>query len=142
MLAVFPAAGGLGSSIVSHLLALSPTPSSSLLFISRNPDKLTAAKAKGVTLRQADYDQPETLEGVFEGAETLCLISYPSIQIEHRFEVRLACSPVVHHKLIELLEHSRTSARSKPLAGRGLSTSSTRLSHSPARPSRPSPSRR
>ncbi|GJN87505.1 hypothetical protein Rhopal_000454-T1 [Rhodotorula paludigena] len=86
MLAVYPASGGLGSSIVSHLLARSPQPSSSLLFVSRNPDKLNAAEESGVTLRQADYDQPETLEGVFAGAETLCLISYPSIQIEHRFK--------------------------------------------------------
>lgn len=142
MLAVFPASGGLGSSIVSHLLALSPTPSSSLLFISRNPDKLTAARENRVTLRQADYDQPETLKGVFAGAETLCLISYPSIQIEHRFKVRLGPSSAVQHKLTVLPHRSRTSARSKPLAGRVSSTSSTRLSHSPARPSRPSPSRR
>ncbi|BGP38717.1 hypothetical protein JCM10449v2_002652 [Rhodotorula kratochvilovae] len=84
MLGVFPASGGLGGSIAAHLLAL--VPPSELVFIARHPAKLADAQAKGVTVRQADYDAPETLERAFEGVKTLCLISYASIQDDHRFE--------------------------------------------------------
>ncbi|GAA6055174.1 hypothetical protein JCM3770_002219 [Rhodotorula araucariae] len=85
MLGVFPASGGLGGSISSHLLA-ALVPPAELVFIARHPAKLADAQAKGVTVRQADYDAPETLSTAFDSVKTLCLISYPSIQDDHRFE--------------------------------------------------------
>ncbi|BGP30824.1 hypothetical protein JCM10296v2_002581 [Rhodotorula toruloides] len=69
MLGVFPASGGLGGSIVSHLLRLLPADQrSQFAFISRHPDRLKEAQAQGAV-----------------GVEVLCLISYASIQNDHRF---------------------------------------------------------
>ena len=59
-----------------------------LIFISRSPDKVPPELVSaGVTVRKADYDLPETLEHVFDGVSYLLLVSYPSIEFEHRFEV-------------------------------------------------------
>ncbi|GAA5835861.1 hypothetical protein JCM9279_002123 [Rhodotorula babjevae] len=84
MLALFPASGALGGSIASHLVDLVPT--NSLVFVARRPEKLADYEKKGVTVRRADYDAHETLEHAFDGVDTLCLISYASIQNDHRFE--------------------------------------------------------
>jgi len=91
MLALFPASGALGGSIASHLVDL--VPANSLVFVARHPHKLADYEHKGVTLRQADYDAHETLEHAFDGVDTLCLISYASIQNDHRFEVRSLLPP-------------------------------------------------
>ncbi|KAJ5261165.1 hypothetical protein N7478_011760 [Penicillium angulare] len=82
---VFPASGGLGSSIVDHLLKL--VPASDLTLIARSPEKLSAAKTAGATIRQANYDEPSSLYNAFEGIEILMLISYASFEIEHRVNV-------------------------------------------------------
>lgn len=82
---VFPASGGLGSSVVNHLETL--VPASQLLLIARHPEKLVAAKEAGATVRQADYDTPSSLTNAFDGVDILMLISYASFEIEHRAEV-------------------------------------------------------
>jgi uncharacterized protein YbjT (DUF2867 family) len=83
-IAVFPAAGKLGTSFCSHLIRL--IPAKQLILISRHPERTSKEWVEaGAEVRKADYDQPETLNGVFEGASYLFLISYPSIQIDHRF---------------------------------------------------------
>jgi uncharacterized protein YbjT (DUF2867 family) len=58
-----------------------------VVLISRHPEKLQREHEAGATVRKADFDDPESLKGVFEGVKTLNLISYPSIEHEHRFEV-------------------------------------------------------
>lgn len=83
--AIFPAAGGLGGATYTALLKLIDP--KDVLLISRNPDKLQQEHKAGATVRKADFDDPESLRGVFEGVKTLNLISYPSIEHEHRFEV-------------------------------------------------------
>lgn len=86
MLGVFPASGGLGGSVVTHLLRLVPADQGSrLTFISRHPDRLDEARAQGAVVRQADYDDHASLDTAFEGIEVLCLISYASVQNDHRF---------------------------------------------------------
>lgn len=82
---VFPASGGLGSSVVNHLLSL--IPASHLTLIARSPEKQSVAKEAGATLRKADYDDPATLTNAFENIDTLMLISYASFEIEHRINV-------------------------------------------------------
>ncbi|KAL4904084.1 hypothetical protein BDW74DRAFT_179174 [Aspergillus multicolor] len=79
---VFPASGGLGSSIVKHLLTL--VPASQLTLISRNAERHEKEVAAGATALRGDYDYPETLQNVFEGIDVLMLISYASFEIEHR----------------------------------------------------------
>ncbi|KAI9933526.1 hypothetical protein ASPWEDRAFT_115377 [Aspergillus wentii DTO 134E9] len=81
---VFPASGGLGSSIVNHLLQL--VPASELVLLARHPDKLADVSRAGATVRRVDYDEPETLYRAFEGIGVLMLISYASFEIEHRIE--------------------------------------------------------
>ncbi|KAJ5832861.1 hypothetical protein N7474_001172 [Penicillium riverlandense] len=87
---VFPASGGIGGSTVKHLLPRFPA--KDLVFVARDPAKLDLASAAGATVRQADYDDDKSLEHAFDGVETLFLISYPSVEFEHRAEVRLRCS--------------------------------------------------
>ena len=86
--AVFPASGKLGSSIYTTLFnLLSPN---NLLLISRHPSKFPAhITDAGVEMRRADYDRADSLTHIFDGVSCLVLISYPSIETEHRFEVRL-----------------------------------------------------
>lgn len=84
---VFPASGGLGTSIVNHLAKL--VSASQLVLIGRSPDKWANLGQAGATLRSADYDQPATLDKAFDGVEVLMLISYASFEIEHRVDVRI-----------------------------------------------------
>lgn len=86
---VFPAAGGIGGSTVKHLL--SRHPAKELIFIARHPAKLEFATAAGAVVRKADYDNDELLEHAFDGLDTLFLISYASVEVEHRAEVSLPC---------------------------------------------------
>lgn len=82
---VFPASGGLGTSIINHLANL--TTPSQLTLISRKPERLSEFERAGATVRQADYDDPATLEHAFDGVDVLMLISYASVEIDHRFNV-------------------------------------------------------
>ena len=91
IVAVFPAAGKIGSSIYMSLFDLvSPE---DLLLISRSPEKIPHRLIKAsVQTRKADYDDTESLEHAFDHVSCLVLISYPSIENEHRFKVCLCLS--------------------------------------------------
>jgi NAD(P)H dehydrogenase (quinone) len=67
------ATGKLGSKIVDVLLK--SVPASELAVSVRNPEKAEALKAKGVDVRQGDFDKPETLDEAFKGVERLLIIS-------------------------------------------------------------------
>ncbi|KAJ6115372.1 hypothetical protein N7486_001150 [Penicillium sp. IBT 16267x] len=91
---VFPASGGLGSSIVKHLQNL--VPASDLILIARNPSKLSDGKQAGATIRHADYDDASSLDNTFDGIHTLMLISYASFEIDHRVKAhRLAIDKAI-----------------------------------------------
>lgn len=102
-IAIFPAAGKLGTSVYTHLAKL--VPPRQLILISRHPEKISRELTDaGAEVRAGDYDAPESLDGVFKGASYLFLVSYPSIQIDHRFEAHqravnaaLECSPGIEH---------------------------------------------
>ncbi|KAJ5988020.1 hypothetical protein N7481_003230 [Penicillium waksmanii] len=81
---VFPASGGIGGGTVKHLLPRHPA--NDLVFIARNPANLDFAAAAGATVRKADYDFNANLEHAFEDIDTLFLISYASVEVEHRAE--------------------------------------------------------
>ncbi|KAJ5099090.1 hypothetical protein N7532_006091 [Penicillium argentinense] len=83
-IAVFPATGGIGGSTVKHLLPRFL--SKDLVFIARHPEKLNYFVPKAVTLRRADYDDDDSLRHAFDGLDTLFLISYASVEHEHRSE--------------------------------------------------------
>ncbi|KAJ5979628.1 hypothetical protein N7481_006926 [Penicillium waksmanii] len=94
IIGVFPASGGLGSSVVNHLKTL--VPASQLLLIARHPEKLVAISREGASVRQADYDIPSSLTNAFDGVDVLMLISYASFEIQHRADAhRLAIDTAI-----------------------------------------------
>lgn len=86
-LGIFPASGGIGGSTLRHLLGL--VPANEVVLVARSPEKLSKEKAAGAIIRKADYDNVQTLDHSFDGISFLNLISYASIQNEHRFKVGL-----------------------------------------------------
>lgn len=73
MIAVTGASGQLGRLVIEGLLK--KVPAAEVVAVVRNPDRVKDLAALGVQVRQADYDQPDTLEKAFQGADKLLLIS-------------------------------------------------------------------
>jgi len=73
MIAVTGATGQLGRLVIDALLE--KVPAATVAALVRDPAKAADLAARGVTLRQADYAQPETLFPALEGVDTLLLIS-------------------------------------------------------------------
>ncbi|MFD0048112.1 SDR family oxidoreductase [Actinomycetes bacterium NPDC127524] len=67
------ATGKLGSKVVESLLK--SIPASDLAVSVRNPEKAEGLRARGVEIRQGDFDRPETLDKAFSGIDRLLLIS-------------------------------------------------------------------
>ena len=87
-IAVTGATGQLGRLVVSNLKGKVPAAGTDIIALARS-----AAKAVdlGVTVREADYTQPETLDRAFVGVDTLLLIS--SSEVGQRM--------AQHHNVIE-----------------------------------------
>lgn len=73
MLAVTGATGQLGHLVVDALLE--KVPAAEIVAIGRNAEKATDLVNRGVTFRQADYDQPATLGPALKDVSKLLLIS-------------------------------------------------------------------
>ncbi|MFC0470326.1 SDR family oxidoreductase [Halalkalibacter kiskunsagensis] len=67
------ATGKLGSKVVDSLLK--SIPESELAVSVRNPEKAEGLRARGVEVRQGDFDRPETLANAFKGIDRLLIIS-------------------------------------------------------------------
>lgn len=67
------ATGKLGTKIVETLLKT--VPASQIAVSVRNPEKAEGLRARGVEVRQGDFDRPETLDSAFAGIDRLLLIS-------------------------------------------------------------------
>ena len=82
--------GGLGSAVLRHILAQDSIPPSKLIISLYNPNKapssLTDLTSLGVDIRHGDYTSPDSLEGAFDGAGILFLVSYPSIAHKQRVD--------------------------------------------------------
>lgn len=50
----------------------------------RHPEKLRDLEARGVALRQADFDQPASLAAAFAGVERLLLVSTDALGVPHK----------------------------------------------------------
>lgn len=72
-LLVTGATGKLGSKIIQVLLKT--VPSEQLAVSVREPEKAQDLKAKGVDVRQGNFDQPESLNTAFAGIDRLLIIS-------------------------------------------------------------------
>ena len=62
-----------GSKVVETLLKT--VPASQLAVSVRNPEKVEELRARGVDVRQGDFDHPETLDAAFAGVDRLLLVS-------------------------------------------------------------------
>jgi NAD(P)H dehydrogenase (quinone) len=67
------ATGKLGTKVVETLLKT--VPASQLAVSVRNPEKAEGLRARGVEVRQGDFDRPETLDTAFAGIDRLLIIS-------------------------------------------------------------------
>jgi NAD(P)H dehydrogenase (quinone) len=67
------ASGQLGRLVIEGLLGVMPA--EEIVAAVRNPARVADLAVRGVTVRQADYDRPETLAGALAGADKLLLIS-------------------------------------------------------------------
>jgi len=67
------ATGKLGTKVVEALLKT--VPASELVVSVRNPEKAAGLKARGVEVRQGDFDHSETLTTAFAGIDRLLIIS-------------------------------------------------------------------
>ena len=71
--AITGAAGQLGSLVAEQLLETLPP--EEVILITRRPEELQRFADRGVRVRRADLDEPETLAPAFDGADRLLLIS-------------------------------------------------------------------
>jgi len=92
------ASGDLGKRITALLLeTIAP---SDLILVTRTPEKLASRGEQGVTLRRADYREPQALLEGFRGAEVLMLISSLDVAKrvpEHRNAINAAKAAGVKH---------------------------------------------
>lgn len=72
-LLVTGATGKFGTKVVETLLKT--VPANQLAVSVRNPEKAAELKARGVDVRQGDFDHPETLDAAFAGVDRLLLVS-------------------------------------------------------------------
>lgn len=77
MIVTTGASGQLGRMVINELLK--SLPASALVAVVRNPEKVADLAKFGVQVRQADYNQPETLDAAFHGADKVLLISSSEI---------------------------------------------------------------
>lgn len=73
MIVVTGATGHLGRFVVDGLLE--EVPAEQVVAAVRSPEKAADFAARGVEVREADYDRPDTLDSAFAGADVVLLIS-------------------------------------------------------------------
>jgi NAD(P)H dehydrogenase (quinone) len=99
-LLVTGAAGNLGRQVVERLLEAKAGP---IIATTRNPEKLADFAQRGVDVRAADFNKPESLAKAFAGAQRLLLISTGDLFPEglrlrqHRAAVQAAVEAGVKH---------------------------------------------
>ena len=85
------ATGGLGREVLKHMLTL--VPPGKLIVSSPSPSCVRVAwpsLPSEIEIREGDYNRPDTLTSAFAGADTLFLISYPSIARVERVSAHTA----------------------------------------------------
>ncbi len=108
------ASGHLGRAIVNHLLAKGVA-ATRIVAGTRNTDKLADLAAKGVAVRQADFDDPAGLEKAFAGAGTVLVISTDALdgagtrQRQHKAAIAAAARAGVKRIAYTSLPNAATS---------------------------------
>ncbi len=115
-LLVTGASGQLGRLVLHHLLETLKVPARQLIATSRTPAKLNDFAQQGVTIRAADFSQPDSLATAFAGAERMLLISTDAIfdtgvrLAQHQRAVEAAEKAKVKHILYTSLPEADSSA--------------------------------
>ncbi|TPW33155.1 SDR family oxidoreductase [Martelella alba] len=113
-LLVTGASGKLGREVLDQLLASGVTPAN-IIATTRDPSKLGDYAARGITIRAADFDKPETLHAAFEGADRLAIISTDTLGpdahriIQHGNAVAAAKAAGVSHIIYTSMPGPETS---------------------------------
>ena len=79
MYAITGATGQLGRLVIDELLRTSP--SECIVAAVRSPAKAADLAARGVQVREADYDRPDTLHAAFDGIRRVLLISSSEVGV-------------------------------------------------------------
>ena len=121
MILVTGATGKLGQHVVE--LFLSKMPAKDVCVAVRNPDKAAPWAARGVQVRQADYDEPESWVRALAGVQQVLLISSNELGKrfkQHKVVVDAACQSGVQLLAYTSILHAKTSKLA--LAGEHLET--------------------
>ncbi|MEA9389579.1 SDR family oxidoreductase [Acerihabitans sp. TG2] len=102
MIVITGATGQLGRLVITELLKTHPA--SELIAAVRSLEKAQDLAALGVTLRQADYNLPATLDTAFQGAEKVLLIS--SSELGQRIEQHRAVIAAAKRANVKLLAYT------------------------------------
>jgi NAD(P)H dehydrogenase (quinone) len=114
--AITGSTGAFGTLAVRHLLNLK-IPASSLVALARDEVKAAGLKALGVQVRQADYEDPVSLEKALRGVDRLLLVSSSAVGkrfAQHKAAIDAAKTAGV--KLIVYTSISRATSSANPLA--------------------------
>ena len=113
MIVITGATGQLGRLVIESLLQT--VPASEIVAAVRSPEKAQDLAALGVQVRQADYNQPATLDTAFAGAHKLLLIS--SSEVGQRAPQHRAVIEAAQRAGVKLVAYtSLLHADSSPLA--------------------------
>ena len=110
MIAVTGATGQLGRLVIEALLK--KVPAEQIVAAVRSPEKAADLAAKGVTVRKADYSQPDTLMSAFSGVDKLLLISGSEVgqrEAQHQAVINAAKSASVKFIAYTSLLHADSS---------------------------------
>ena len=108
------AAGHLGQAVINHLLTTCKVPANKIIAGTRQPAQLADLAAKGITVRQADFDDEAQLAKAFAGATRLLLISTSAMEPgqrlkQHRNAVHAAQTAGVKHVVYTSMPNPETS---------------------------------
>lgn len=105
-LLVTGASGQLGRSVVNHLLDTYEVPPAQIIATTRTPANLADLAARGVTIREADFNGRASLETAFRGANRVLIISTGELDLkdgrrlkQHETAVTAAKNASVGHLL-------------------------------------------
>lgn len=110
MIVITGASGQLGRLVIEELLKT--TPASRIIAAARKLDRVQDLAARGVQVRHADYERPETLDAAFKGADKLLLISSSEVGSrvpQHKGVIDAAKRAGVHLLAYTSLLHADTS---------------------------------
>lgn len=130
MIVVTGAGGHVGRLVVEGLLDVAPA--GEIVAATRRPEELTDLAERGVQVRHADFDAPETLKSAFAGADRLLLVSSDAVgrrAVQHKAAIDaageagvqlIAYTSVLHADVTPLIVGPEHKATEEALLASGL----------------------